>query len=190
MSKQSRHLYILGVFIVINIALIGLNIFLVRQKKNESNKLLGLNKSNEPSYFYEYSKKESINLDCPELAMNSIEGNRIELRNYAGSVLIIQFSRFYREDLPNLLLCIMTVANLVYSTWPCEAAGPTFRCEREARLYCAAFCGGQGHCQYYGWSQNHCEYSVCYETWGVLCTDGSYSLTDCASLAGPCPKKL
>lgn len=103
MSKQSRHFCIVGIFIVINIALIGLNIFLIREKKKEIEKLLELRKSTKANQFYEYSQKESFNLDCPEIAGNSVEGNIIELRNYAGSVIIIQFSKFYREDLPNLV---------------------------------------------------------------------------------------
>ncbi len=42
-------------------------------------------------------------MDCPEIVANSVEGNGIALRQYAGSVIIIQFSRFYKEDLPNLV---------------------------------------------------------------------------------------
>lgn len=42
-------------------------------------------------------------MSCPEATLISISGDRIELRDLAGNVIIIRFSRFYRQDLPNLV---------------------------------------------------------------------------------------
>jgi len=43
------------------------------------------------------------NSPCPEVSRYSISGEKINLRDLAGKVIIIRFSRFYRQDLPNLI---------------------------------------------------------------------------------------
>lgn len=87
-----------------------------------------------------------------------------------------------------ILLCALTVANLVYSQWPCETHGPTFTCEHEARAYCAGMCGTYGKCQTYYWTYNYCDSGVCFEVWAIVCYSGAAYEYDCQSLAGACPK--
>lgn len=87
-----------------------------------------------------------------------------------------------------VLLCVMTVANLVYSTWPCELAGPTSQCNHIATLYCRGICGGTGKCQSVIWNYNFCNDEMCYERYVIICTDGREYSYDCNSNAGFCPK--
>jgi thiol-disulfide isomerase/thioredoxin len=103
MFKERRYLYVLGIFVLINAVLIGFNIFLIKGKKSEISKLLELRQSNEAIRSDEYSQKEFYNLDCPEIAGDSVGGEKIDIRDYAGNVIILQFSRFFREDLPNII---------------------------------------------------------------------------------------
>jgi len=103
MAKQSRQFYLIGAIILINVVLIGFNLFLIKEKKSEYKRLSELRKSTEANQFNENSSKEFMNMDCPEIVANSVEGTNIALRHYAGNVIIIQFSRFYKEDLPNLV---------------------------------------------------------------------------------------
>jgi hypothetical protein len=42
-------------------------------------------------------------MPCPDATLNSVSGEKIELRDLAGNVIIIRFSRFYRQDLSNLV---------------------------------------------------------------------------------------
>lgn len=97
---------------MINIILVAFNIVKSREIKNEYSRLTEARESfvkerqlleakinpsnpNMGSNFY--------GMPCPEATLNSISGEKIELRDLAGNVIIIRFSRFYRQDLPNLV---------------------------------------------------------------------------------------
>lgn len=43
------------------------------------------------------------NMPCPEISEYSISGQKINLHNLIGNVILIRFSQFYKEDLPNLV---------------------------------------------------------------------------------------
>jgi len=103
---------LVGLFVLINIILVAFNIIKSREIKNEYS---GLAEARESLVRERHLLEARMNpsnpnmgsnfygMSCPEATLLSISGGRIELRDLAGNVIIIRFSRFYRQDLTNLV---------------------------------------------------------------------------------------
>lgn len=101
--KKNWFFLLLGVFLLINIILVTYNFVLFRQRKNENRKFIQERKYFESRQIKQNIQSDFYNLPCPKITIYSTEGEKINLRNLAGNVIIIRFSRFYRQDLPNLV---------------------------------------------------------------------------------------
>lgn len=101
--KKNGVFLLLGVFLLINIILVTYNFVLFRQRKNENRKFIQERKSFESRQIKQNIRSDFYNLPCPEITIYSTAGENISLRNLAGNVIIIRFSQFYRQDLPNLV---------------------------------------------------------------------------------------
>lgn len=101
--KKNWFFLLLGVFLLINIILVTYNFVLFRQRKNENRKFIQERKSFESRQIKQNIRSDFYNLPCPEITIYSTAGENINLRNLAGNVIIIRFSQFYRQDLPNLV---------------------------------------------------------------------------------------
>ncbi len=93
----------MGLFIFINIILVTYNFLILKQKRNEYQKLIQEHLLSEPRQFNQNISDDFYDSPCPDIILNSISGEKIELRNLAGNVILIRFSRFYRQDLSNLV---------------------------------------------------------------------------------------
>ena len=52
---------------------------------------------------FQKARTDLYDMPCPEIARRSIRGESIDLRSLAGNVIIIRFSRFFIQDLPDVV---------------------------------------------------------------------------------------
>jgi hypothetical protein len=95
--KRNWYLIILGLIIVLNIGL------LIRNYISRQVILAAKAQSQESGGLYQSPKNDFINQPCPDITAISTKGEKVEFRNFAGSIILIRFSRFYRQDLPNIV---------------------------------------------------------------------------------------
>ncbi len=93
----------MGLFIFINIILVTYNSLALKQKRKEYQKLIQELQLSDGRQFNQNISFDFYGSPCPDIILNSISGEKIELRNLAGNVILIRFSRFYRKDLSNLV---------------------------------------------------------------------------------------
>jgi len=94
----------LVLFVLINITLVIYNSFILKQRKYEYRKFLEKQRlSSEQPRFIPNTNVDFYGLPCPELTEYSATGEKIDLKSYIGNIILIRFSRFYRQDLANLV---------------------------------------------------------------------------------------
>lgn len=81
--------------IVINISVLILKSFTNKSQSALSNSYI--------SDFDKGGESESYNTPCPTMVLNSINNRVFNTKDLIGDVLLIKFSRFYRNDLANLI---------------------------------------------------------------------------------------
>lgn len=105
--KKNWFLSLIGLFMLVNIVLVAYNFVITKQKKNEYQKLINeLKQGIQLSNRRQFVPNTNINfydLPCPEISKYSISGEKIDLHNLIGNVILIRFSRFYKQDLANLV---------------------------------------------------------------------------------------
>jgi len=98
--KKNWFYILISIFICINIIF-----FIYNNSKNKDKTLSSIQQSSGqqalPLNVAENS--EFYSRPCPELLLDTIEGEIIDLKDLIGHVIILKFSRFYKRDLPNLL---------------------------------------------------------------------------------------
>jgi peroxiredoxin len=101
--KKSWYIVLIGFVIFVNLALIAYNVLVLRNKKHQYEKVLQAKESIVDSPNYPTIQSAFYNTPCPEITKYSINGEKIQLKNFAGNVIIIRFSRFYLQNLPELV---------------------------------------------------------------------------------------
>lgn len=112
MQLTKKFWIIIGSLVLINLVLVSLNVTKSRKVKEEYLKLEKIRQSliqekqiTEAKINFPQKKesREFYNLPCPEITKFSISGDKVDFRELVGRVILIRFSRFYKQDFPSLI---------------------------------------------------------------------------------------
>jgi hypothetical protein len=98
-AKKNLVILLLSLSILINILFIGIVIYARKTAKSS----LDSNYSNDMKIWEIKKSTDFFDSTCPELEVISHQGTRMLLRDFIGSVIVIRFSNFSRQDLPFLV---------------------------------------------------------------------------------------
>jgi len=105
--RKNWFLLLLSLFVVVNVVLVLYNLVITKQKKNEYQELINeIKQDNQTSNIKPSAPNTYMNsydLPCPEISEYSVSGEKINLNNLVGDVILLRFSRFYMEDLADLV---------------------------------------------------------------------------------------
>jgi hypothetical protein len=93
--------YLICFLIFINIILVFYNIY-TRNKKAFNKDIQSIELPKDSTSFQNVHS-DFFDRPCPEIVAHSINGVNITLRSFAGKVIIVRFSRFYRQELPYIV---------------------------------------------------------------------------------------
>ncbi|MFQ6082477.1 MAG: peroxiredoxin family protein [Candidatus Aminicenantia bacterium] len=101
--KRNLVFLLIGLFVLINIILITYNFVILKQRKSGYQKFIKQRQLSGISQLNQNIQSDFYNFPCPDITKYTIKGEEIQFSDLAGNVIILRFSRFYRQDLPNLV---------------------------------------------------------------------------------------
>jgi len=100
--KKNWFNILIGIVIAINIFFLAHN-FVTSKRRKANNTQLIKEKTVAAGRGNWEQRPEFYNTPYPDIALTSINGEIINLKDLIGSVIIIKFSKFYKKDLPDLV---------------------------------------------------------------------------------------
>jgi len=106
MGIRNKFIKPAGILLLINLIVVfaGYRILKKGQKPSSTTASLSISGKSDSADMYDQY--------CPDIILKDIEGNSLELKSFAGDVILLKFSRFFRSELAELLFLDHLESNL------------------------------------------------------------------------------
>lgn len=101
--KKNWHFALLALIILFNVIWIIQRTAIHRNRNDNFQLPLFVRQQLDNGLGFQKARSDLYGMSCPEISGISLRGERIDLRNFFGSVIILRFSRFFRQDLPDVV---------------------------------------------------------------------------------------